>query len=141
MRGRVYVVCLHQGPIFLRPHAQVVDPLVEPDAFERSRGHLSERPGSVWPAQGAESFFRPRAAIGVTRVRRCAYPRQNEEGGKVRLIEHVHVGVRAKVSTIPEEPECWVKGKLATRVSAVFAQFVLRVQAAVLTPASSPRNK
>src|SRR5712692_9732192 len=112
MRGRLGEVRLHQGPIFLRPHAQVLDPLVEPDAFESSRGHFSERPRSVWPAQGAESFFRPRAAIGVTRVRRCAYPRQNEEGGKVPLIEHVHVGVGAEVSAIAEEPDCWVKASL-----------------------------
>src|SRR6266849_3989028 len=112
MRGCLGEVRLHQGPIFLWPHAQVHDQLVEPGAFERSRGHFSERPRSVWPAQGGESFFRPRANIGVTRVRRCAYPRQNEEGRKVPLIEQIHVGIGGEVSAIPDEPNVGSKASV-----------------------------
>src|SRR5260370_39968855 len=137
MRGSVGEARLHQGPVFLRPHAQVLDPLVEPHAFERSRGHFRERPRSVWPAKRAESFFGPRADIGVTRVRRRAYPRQHEEGGKVPLIEHVHVGICSKVSAVPKEPECWVKGQRAARRAAVLDQWILGARGHVIAPAAS----
>src|ERR1700675_3161814 len=94
------VVRMHQGSIFLRPHSQVLYPLVEPDAFECPRSHFSERRRGVWPAQRAESFFGPRADIGITRIRRRAYPRQDQEGGKVPLIEYVHVGIRCEVPAV-----------------------------------------
>src|SRR6185369_11234719 len=105
---RVCKPCLHQGSVFLRPHPQVLDPLVKPGGLERSRGHFSDRACSVWPAKGGESFFRPRADIRVARVRRCAYPRQDEKGSKVSLIEHIRAGIRGEVPTVPDETEMWV---------------------------------
>src|SRR4029079_5019517 len=78
-----------------------------------------------------------RADIRVARVRRCAYPRQDEKGSKVSLIEHVRAGIRGEVPTVPDETEMWVKGQLATRVSAVLDQLVLADRGHELAPAAT----
>src|SRR5271157_1996930 len=101
-------VRLHQGPIFLRPHSQVYDPLVEPGRFERPRGHFRDRPRSVWPAKSTEAMFRLRADIRVTRVEGRAQARKDEQGDKVCLMEHIDAGIRGEVPALPDEPEGWI---------------------------------
>src|SRR5271157_3801714 len=128
-------VRLHQGPVLLRPHPQVYDPLVAPGGFERSRSHFRDRPRSVWPSKGAEAVFRQRADIGVTRVQRCANPREHEEGDKVSLMEHIHMGIRGEVSTLPDEPVRWVILQLLTRREAVLDALVVADRGQVVGPA------
>src|SRR5262249_15443162 len=136
-RCNVRQVRLYQGSILLRPHAHVDDPLVEPRGLERSCGHFGEGPRDVRPAKSSEGFFRPRTDVGVARVRRRAYPRQDEEGHKVCLIEHVYVGVGGEIPTIPNVPERWVKGDLATRVPTVLNCLVLADRGHEGTPAAA----
>src|SRR5271157_1029373 len=134
-------VRLHQGPVLLRPHPQVYDPLVAPGGFERSRSHFRDRPRSVWPSKGAEAVFRQRADIRVTRIQRCANPREHEEGDKVCLMEHVHVGICGEVSTLPDEPKGWVKVQCASRREAVLDVLVLTDRRQVIGPAFANREE
>src|ERR1035437_7775481 len=128
-------VRLHQGPIFLRPHPQVYDPLVEPGGFERPRGHFRDRRQSVWPSKGAEAVFRPRAVIGVTRVERRVDPQEDKGGDKVRLMERIHMGIRGEVSTHSDEPVPWVKVQYASRREAVLDVLELADRGQVVGPA------
>ena len=94
---------LQQGANLFRALTQVDNPLVEPGGFQCPRCHLRERPHSVYraslrAAKGAEAMLGSRVDIGVAGVDRRADARKHQDGGKVRLMECVHVRVSSQVA-------------------------------------------
>ena len=69
--------------------------------------------------------MRQRTDVGVARIGRCAQARQDEEGGEVALIEHVHVCIGGEVAPATEIAIGVVIYQLPARVPAVLHQLIL----------------
>ena len=77
------------------------------------------------PPRGPESLFRLRTDIRITRIRRCADLVQHKPSDQIRLIKHVHVGVRGQIAAVADEPEAWIKAQFPARVSPILNELVL----------------
>src|SRR5215471_3716074 len=89
---------MNQRAILLRSHSHIFDPFVKPGGFESACGQLSDCCRRIWPTQSAKALLCHRTIVGITSIRGCAQPCQDEECDEVALVKHVDMGIRSKVT-------------------------------------------
>src|SRR5215469_3868239 len=113
-RVLVSEVRMHQCSNFLRALTQIDNPFVKPCRFQRTGCHFRDAARGIhrtalWAAKRAEAVLTWRADIRVTWVGRCPYPREDQTGDKVCLMERVDVRIGRHVPTHAHVAENWIE--------------------------------